>query len=302
MAPLYLMPVFPKSDVTSGICFWTFWYIISWRYIHMAHILLSVSLETFWNATVTVTDRGVRRLWRHRLVCIWNAPNPRPNRKCQHMMVNAADNRMRFTVSGYAKFQWIFHENDIHLLYSNKQYSQSIPPIHHCVCKIIFEPIDLTYKFPDFINLSKYKVTLGMRPSHEQRCVPMETPRTDCEVSKNHLSMSAVTFTCSDDVTCCNCNCKCIVSKCPYCDLGSGSFSLIHQCYFINIGAALPLDCPSVIEIPQCSCPISNNVPFCDRNVHISVTKWDIVGYLCNALWDLWDWSTKSNTTKMKWN
>ena len=25
--------------------------------------------------------------------------------------------------------------------------------------------------------------------------------------------------------------------------------------------------------------------------VHISVTKWCIVGYLSNALWDLWDWS-----------
>ena len=25
--------------------------------------------------------------------------------------------------------------------------------------------------------------------------------------------------------------------------------------------------------------------------VHISVTKWCIVGYLCDALWDLWDWS-----------
>ena len=38
-----------------------------------------------------------------------------------------------------------------------------------------------------------------------------------------------------------------------------------------------------------------HNAPFCNRNVHISVTKWCIVGYLCNALWNLWDgsiWST----------
>ena len=39
----------------------------------------------------------------------------------QHMTVSAADNRTRFSFSGYAKFQWIFHENDIDLLYSNKQ-------------------------------------------------------------------------------------------------------------------------------------------------------------------------------------
>ena len=31
--------------------------------------------------------------------------------------------------------------------------------------------------------------------------------------------------------------------------------------------------------------PISHNAPFCNRNVHISVTKWCIVGYLSDALW-----------------
>ena len=85
-----------------------------------------LKLETFRNVTltVTVTVRGARLLWRHRIVCIWNAPNRRPNRKCQHMTVSAADNRMRFTVSGYAKFHQIFRENDIDLLYFNKQLSK----------------------------------------------------------------------------------------------------------------------------------------------------------------------------------
>ena len=35
------------------------------------------------------------------------------NRKCQHMTVSDADNRTRFTVSGYAKFHKIFREHDI---------------------------------------------------------------------------------------------------------------------------------------------------------------------------------------------
>ena len=36
---------------------------------------------------------------------------------------------------------------------------------------------------------------------------------------------------------------------------------------------------------------LSHNVPLCNRNVHISVTKWCIVGYSSDALWDLWDGS-----------
>ena len=39
-------------------------------------------------------------------------------------------------------------------------------------------------------------------------------------------------------------------------------------------------------QIPQCTSPISHNAPFCNRN--ISATKWCIVGYLADALWDLW--------------
>ena len=31
------------------------------------------------------------------------------------------------------------------------------------------------------------------------------------------------------------------------------------------------------------------NAPFCNRNVHISVTKWCIVGYGTDALWDLFN-------------
>ena len=50
----------------------------------------------------------------------------------------------------------------------------------------------------------------------------------------------------------------------------------------------------AVSQIPQCTSPILHNAPFCNRNVHISVTKWCIVGYLSNALWDLWDGSIAS--------
>ena len=44
-----------------------------------------------------------------------------------------------------------------------------------------------------------------------------------------------------------------------------------------------------VAKIPQCTSPVSHNVPFCNRNVHvhISVTKWCIVGYVSNALWEM---------------
>ena len=42
-----------------------------------------------------------------------------------------------------------------------------------------------------------------------------------------------------------------------------------------------------VAQMPQCTNPISHNAPFCNRNVHISVTKWYIVQYLSNTLWDL---------------
>ena len=35
-----------------------------------------------------------------------------------------------------------------------------------------------------------------------------------------------------------------------------------------------------ISQIPQCTSPISHNASFCNRNVHISVTKWCIVGYL----------------------
>ena len=46
--------------------------------------------------------------------------------------------------------------------------------------------------------------------------------------------------------------------------------------------------CKSPIsQIPQCASPISHNASFCNRNVHISVTKWCIVGYRTGAPWDL---------------
>ena len=51
-------------------------------------------------------------------------------------------------------------------------------------------------------------------------------------------------------------------------------------------------------QIPQCIWMISHNESFCNRNVHISVTKWCIVGYGTGVWWGLWDWS--SNV--MFWN
>ena len=117
--------------VTTQYSYFIPWQLSSHKYVHIyLCVLRCLLLETFRNATltvtVTVTVRDARRLWRHRIVCIWNAPNRRPNRKCQHMTVSAADNRTWFTVSGYAKFHQIFPENDIDLLYFNKQLSKCI--------------------------------------------------------------------------------------------------------------------------------------------------------------------------------
>ena len=41
-----------------------------------------------------------------------------------------------------------------------------------------------------------------------------------------------------------------------------------------------------ISQIPESICAISHNATFCNRNVHISVTKWCIVGYVFDALWD----------------
>ena len=45
----------------------------------------------------------------------------------------------------------------------------------------------------------------------------------------------------------------------------------------------------SISQVSQCIRQMSHNAPFCNRNVHISVTKWCIVGYGTGALWDLCD-------------
>ena len=50
-----------------------------------------------------------------------------------------------------------------------------------------------------------------------------------------------------------------------------------------------------ISQIQQCVSPISHNEPFCNRNVHLSVTKWCIVGYMSDAFWDLWDGSGYRN-------
>ena len=87
------------------------------------YLLRLETIETFQNATLTVTAtaKGPRRLWRHRIVCIWNASNRRPNHKGKHMTVTAADNRTPFTVNGCATFHQTFREYGIDLLYFNKQ-------------------------------------------------------------------------------------------------------------------------------------------------------------------------------------
>ena len=78
------------------------------------------------------------------------------------MTVSAADNRTRFTVSGYAKFHHIFHENtSIYFISINS--CQHVLPIYNRVYKIMFVPIDLTEKLSVLLTLSKCNVTLGMR-------------------------------------------------------------------------------------------------------------------------------------------
>ena len=45
------------------------------------------------------------------------------------------------------------------------------------------------------------------------------------------------------------------------------------------------------VPYPTVHQSIYHKAPFCDRNVHISDTKWGIVGYFSYALWDLWEGS-----------
>ena len=52
-----------------------------------------------------------------------------------------------------------------------------------------------------------------------------------------------------------------------------------------------------VAQIPQCISPKPHNAPLCNRNVrsmHISVIKQCIMGYLSNAVWELWDGSNRT--------
>ena len=55
----------------------------------------------------------------------------------------------------------------------------------------------------------------------------------------------------------------------------------------------------SCAQIPQCTYPISHNISLLNRNVHIFVTKWCIVGYWTGALWALQEWSIKSHVKKI---
>ena len=54
-------------------------------------------------------------------------------------------------------------------------------------------------------------------------------------------------------------------------------------------------------QTPQCTCPISHNAPHWNRNKHISVPKWCIVGYETVALWDSWDWSVHHKFWSVNW-
>ena len=47
-------------------------------------------------------------------------------------------------------------------------------------------------------------------------------------------------------------------------------------------------------QIPQCPGPISHNALFCKKKMHIAVAIWCIVGYLSDALWQMWDGSINS--------
>ena len=57
-----------------------------------------------------------------------------------------------------------------------------------------------------------------------------------------------------------------------------------------------------ISQIPECICAISHNITFYNRNVHISVTKWCIVGYSSDALWDLWHGSIGPSACLAPWH
>ena len=83
-----------------------------------------------------------------------------------------------------------------------------------------------------------------------------------------------------------------------------------HDINCTGLVSLLPGTCISVAhkpisQIPQWTSPISYNALFRNRNlhiyVHISVTEWWIVGYLSNALWDLWDGFIVHIEARTKW-
>ena len=62
--------------------------------------------------------------------------------------------------------------------------------------------------------------------------------------------------------------------------------------WFVSLDVCNNLQNKPVAQIPQCTTPISHNGPFCNTNVHVCghfCYKMVHCGYLCNALWDLWD-------------
>ena len=174
-------------------------------------------IETFRNATltVTVTVRGARRLWRHQIVCIWKAPNRRPNRKCQQMTVSAADNRTRFTDSGYAKFHQIFRENDVDLLYFNKQLSKCITHSYSCVqnhIRTYWFDLEII-SFNQLVKSVTWRWGCGHRTTSavcqwRHRVLTVQLAKTIWASQQLHLHLAMTSH------ANCNCNCKCSVSKC----------------------------------------------------------------------------------------
>ena len=179
-------------------------------------------LETLRNATVnvsgTVTVGGARRLWRHKFVCIWNAPNRRPNRKCQHMTTSVVDNCTRFTVSGCAMFQWIFHENDIDLflfLKGVKMYHTFI-----IVCSKLYTCLLISLRNYQILSTCLYvtwRWWCGHLPTtavclwgHSTLTVHFSEKNTWAR-QQLHLHLMMMSHA--------SCNCKCSVSKCLYYDM-----------------------------------------------------------------------------------
>ena len=85
------------------------------------------------------------------------------------------------------------------------------------------------------------------------------------------LTVMLITISCQTNITC-------------MLQIGAEFWIISHTCSANR----------SHYQRPQGTRHISHNAPLWNRNVHISVPKWCIVGYGRGALWNLWDWSNTS--------